>query len=289
MRTYGQIQCSFWSDPDFADLSDQAKLLATYLLTGTHSNGLGCYRLPNEYVIADLGWTQDTVSKGYTELYRKGFCTRCSRTNFILIHKYLKWNNVPSGKVAQAREKEFRIVPEKAEIYQQLAREMLKYCDRWRDDFRAYLDTLCDTLSDTPSKGYAIPEQNRTEHEQNRTESKTPMSSSGEPDRVFTYWQDVMNHPKAKLDRKRRQKIRDRLADGYSVDDLMRAVDGCSKSPHHMGHNDRGTVYDDIELICRDAPHVDKFIRLAGEPDLTNLSDSARQTAIAAQRWANEN
>lgn len=117
------------------------------------------------------------------------------------------------------------------------------------------------------------------------------MSSCKQPDRVdevFAYWQNVMKHPRAKLDRKRRQKIKDRLADGYSEDDLMRAIDGCKRSPHHMGENDRATVYDDIELICRDAPHVDKFIKLADQSDMTNMSDAARKTAQAAERWLNE-
>lgn len=131
----------------------------------------------------------------------------------------------------------------------------------------------------------ARPEKRREETEK---ENSKPLSSSDEPDRVFAYWQKVMQHPKAKLDRKRRQKIRDRLKDGYSTDDLMRAIDGCKRSPHHMGQNDRGTVYDDIELICRDAPHVDKFVKLADQPDLTNVSDAARKTAQAAARWLNE-
>ena len=89
---------------------------------------------------------------------------------------------------------------------------------------------------------------------------------SGKPDlpaEVFNHWQQAMNHPRAKLDDKRRKKIAARLKDGYTVDDLKAAVDGCKKSPHHMGQNDTRTVYDDIELICRDASHVDKFIALA--------------------------
>jgi len=133
----------------------------------------------------------------------------------------------------------------------------------------------------------ARPEESREYVEKEKEYSK-PLSSSDEPDRVFAYWQEVMHHPKAKLDRKRRQKIRDRLADGYSTDDLMQAIDGCKRSPHHMGDNDRATVYDDIELICRDAPHVDKFIKLSDQPDMTGMSDAARQTAQAAQRWINE-
>ena len=132
------------------------------------------------------------------------------------------------------------------------------------------------------------PETEAETEAETETEAEKPLSSSNEPDRVFAYWQEVMHHPKAKLDRKRRQKIRDRLADGYSTDDLMQAIDGCKRSPHHMGDNDRATVYDDIELICRDAPHVDKFIKLSDQPDMTGMSDAARQTAQAAQRWINE-
>jgi len=125
-------------------------------------------------------------------------------------------------------------------------------------------------------------------------DNKTPMSSCKQPDRgeagqVFDYWRETMNHPKAKLDDKRRRKITARLKDGYNVSDLMRAIDGCKRSPHHMGDNDRATVYDDIELICRDAPHVDKFIKLADEPDMTVLSEAGRKTVGAAQRWMYEN
>ena len=125
------------------------------------------------------------------------------------------------------------------------------------------------------------------------TEIKKPMSSSdelnsGEAGEVFAYWRQAMNHPKAKMDEKRKRKIRARLKDGYTVGDLMLAIDGCKKSPHHMGQNDRATVYDDIELICRDAPHVDKFINLAKQPDMTGLSGAGRRTAQVARDWINE-
>jgi hypothetical protein len=78
---------------------------------------------------------------------------------------------------------------------------------------------------------------------------------------VFTYWQQAMSHQQAKLDDKRSKAIGKRLADGYTVDDLCRAVDGCKLTPHNMGENDTGSVYDDIELICRDGAHVDRFLK----------------------------
>lgn len=80
---------------------------------------------------------------------------------------------------------------------------------------------------------------------------------------VFSYWQNQRGHERAKLDAKREKAIKARLKDGYSVEDLCRAVDGIAKSAHHMGQNDSNTVFDDIELICRNAANVDKFIKLA--------------------------
>jgi uncharacterized protein YdaU (DUF1376 family) len=82
---------------------------------------------------------------------------------------------------------------------------------------------------------------------------------------VFSYWQKQRGHDRAKLDAKREKAIKARLKDGYSVEDLCRAVDGIAKSAHHMGQNSSSTVYDDIELICRTAVHVDKFVKLAIE------------------------
>lgn len=79
---------------------------------------------------------------------------------------------------------------------------------------------------------------------------------------VFSYWQTIFDHPKAKLDNKRKQKIEKALK-LYSMDDLKKAIDGCSKSKFHLGMNDSGTKYDGIELIFRDAEHVEKFIALA--------------------------
>lgn len=82
---------------------------------------------------------------------------------------------------------------------------------------------------------------------------------------VFEYWKSTLNHERAKMDKKREQKIKDRLNDGYSVEDLIDAIDGCKLSPHHQGANEHGVKYDDIELICRDASRVDKFIKLKKE------------------------
>ena len=112
------------------------------------------------------------------------------------------------------------------------------------------------------------------------TGKTTPLNGATKPVRaVFAYWQQVMNHPQAILDNKRSRAIAGRLKEGHSVDKLKLAIDGCKASAWHQGQNDRHQVFDDIELICRDAKRVEAFVsRVAGQ--------TAQQQELDA--WVNE-
>lgn len=103
-------------------------------------------------------------------------------------------------------------------------------------------------------------------------------------DLVFDHWRTVMNHPRAALDPKRRKAITAALKIGYTADELREAIDGCKASAWHMGANDRRTVFDGLDLILRDAAHIDKFRALLTRND-TGLSVAGQQTLSAAQRW----
>jgi len=80
---------------------------------------------------------------------------------------------------------------------------------------------------------------------------------------VFEYWRARTGHADAKLTREREMKIRGRLAEGYTVEQLKAAVEGCRGSPFHQGDNERGHRYDDITLICRSGSKVEQFIEMA--------------------------
>lgn len=111
---------------------------------------------------------------------------------------------------------------------------------------------------------------------------------SGPVSEVFDFWKTTLNHPRSILDDKRRKLIHARLDEGFSVEDLQTAITGCSRSPWHMGGNDRDQVYDDIALICRDAAHVEKFMAFAIRSDrrtLAAFSPAAQQTIAAATEW----
>jgi len=77
---------------------------------------------------------------------------------------------------------------------------------------------------------------------------------------VYEHWLSVMEKPRAFLTDARKRKILKRLSEGYSVQDLKDAIDGCRASAFHMGENERGTIYNDLELICRNGQKVESFI-----------------------------
>ena len=141
MREYGQIQCSFWSDPDIQTLNDQGKLLFAYLLTGPHSNGLGCYRLPSGYVSSDLGWSLETVSKGFRYLIDSLFLVRCERTDWVILPKFLSWNGIANPKVAAARIKEAREVPKQSIVWPVMVEALNQFARKHLpEDFVTLLD-----------------------------------------------------------------------------------------------------------------------------------------------------
>lgn len=67
------------------------------------------------------------------------------------------------------------------------------------------------------------------------------------------------------LDTKRRRLI-DRALEQYPLADVLDAVSGWRRSPHHRGENSTATVYNDLELLLRDAAHIEKFRDLERNP-----------------------
>lgn len=104
---------------------------------------------------------------------------------------------------------------------------------------------------------------------------------------VFDHWVAVFKKSgRTVFDAARQKKINARLKEGYSVNDLNLAIDGCSMRPHNNGGTN-GTVYNQIDLIFRDADHVESYISTArGQKDLfvaaaSQLSKASQQSMSA--------
>ncbi|HEY2024596.1 hypothetical protein [Paraburkholderia sp.] len=89
----------------------------------------------------------------------------------------------------------------------------------------------------------------------------------GTPDveTIFRFWQQRMLSPNSRLDGKRRKLIADAMA-RYAPREVCRAIRGCSRDPWHMGENERGRKFNSLELILRDAKHIEDFIEFDTNP-----------------------
>jgi len=77
--------------------------------------------------------------------------------------------------------------------------------------------------------------------------------------RVFDYWRERTGHGRAQATPERMQKIAARLRQGYSVQTICKAIDGCAASDFYAGK------YDDITLICRNGSKLESFAAMGGD------------------------
>lgn len=84
---------------------------------------------------------------------------------------------------------------------------------------------------------------------------------------VFMHWVEIhagnntSGYPV--LDETRGTAIEKMLKQGYSVDSLKLAIEGCALSPFHRGENKTGDIHNAISLIFKNSDQVEKFIDIA--------------------------
>ena len=156
-----------------------------------------------------------------------------------------------------------------------------------------FLETPASDATMTPERRHDdVPKA-----EESRTEEKRDMSSksSRSAEDIFEHWKTVHEHPKAVLTSKRRKLIRNALKD-YSGEDLCKAISGYRTSPHHMGKNNNGTIYDSIELLLRDAKHIEAGLDFGADPpdgksrderraETSSLAEMLQMSPKAGEEW----
>jgi hypothetical protein len=131
MRDYGVVHSTFWTSATTHNFSGDGRLLALYLLTGPHSSSLGSFRMPDGYVMEDLGWDLKRVSKGFEELSQYGWANRCETTKWVFIRAYLKFNPPQNPNQVTALRKLAAQIPENASILEGLRAAMVEHCGRF--------------------------------------------------------------------------------------------------------------------------------------------------------------
>jgi ribonucleotide reductase beta subunit family protein with ferritin-like domain len=111
------------------------------------------------------------------------------------------------------------------------------------------------TMSESSKRGRPVSAQKLSRSK------KATSASDAEIQQVWDYWVSKMrgtSKRKPVLDSTRRQFIGAAIFD-YELQGCLDAIDGCAMSEFHMGRNKMNKRYDSIELIFRDAEHIEKF------------------------------
>lgn len=169
MRDYGKVHTSFWSSSTVSSMSEDGRMLALYLLTSPHSNITGVFRLPDGYAMEDLNWTPERVSKGFLELFRKGFANRCETTKWVWISKHLEWNQPENPNQRKAAKKIALSIPDECV---------------WKLDFmRVWGESLGISAEEfgNPSETVSEPFLNQEQEQEQKQEQKQKKNNPPQP------------------------------------------------------------------------------------------------------------
>ncbi|MEF8689408.1 UNVERIFIED_CONTAM: hypothetical protein NO986_18245 [Comamonas sp. A-3] len=171
MRDYGKVHTAFWSSSSIGELSEDARMLALYLLTCPHGTIAGVFRIPDGYACEDLKWSSERVAEGFTELFRKGFANRCETTKWVWVVKHFDWNPLEN--------------PNQRKSAVKVALQIPAGC-AWKLDFMRVCGEIMGLSPDeianhcgTVAKGFLNQEQ---EQEQEQELNKEPNGSVGGAD-----------------------------------------------------------------------------------------------------------
>jgi len=88
---------------------------------------------------------------------------------------------------------------------------------------------------------------------------------------IFEFWKLSMNKTsRTILNKDRKSKIKARLKEGYSVDEIKLAITNCSRSAWNMNNS-----VNDIEYICRNQQNLDKMLATT-----QHLANTGQQVAV---------
>ena len=171
---FTKVDALIWSDTKYRVLSDDGKLLFFYVLTCSHRNILGFYRLPVQYGAYDMNWEMERFDKGLQELLGKGFINYNFNTNIILIPNYLKYNPLENQNQVKGAIKTLSSIPangldvDMLNVLEGLGKPFIKplieqFHKRLGKQVDVYVDVEVDVKEEVEEETIPIPKTNYKE------------------------------------------------------------------------------------------------------------------------------
>jgi len=307
---YNRVFHKFFTDLDVLKWEREARHFALYLLTCPYRTSEGFFQLPLGHASLEWGFPVDKLESLLFYLQQHQFLLWDDDNSLVLLLNGLKYER-PTGPLQEkGAVNKLKELPSDTPLWP----AFYQCCAEFSPSLAALLleEKLLVIPPEVPANGdnpdatgkpFAKGIEGVSKGFPSHTQSLTPTHTqshnntmSGKPDRptrkatlgkdaeeVFRYYCEQMDKTQRYVFKgtKREAKVVARLSEGYTVADLKQAIDGCKTDAFSMGDNDRGTAFNDLELICRDAIHVDRFMEKG-----RGKSSSPRAGRItAAREW----
>jgi hypothetical protein len=142
--TYYRVSPKFWVDSEA--WSDDAKLLALYILTCDHRTVEGLFRLPMNYIAADLGWGKERLPEPFAELLAERFIEHDPANHLVLIVNALKYQSPQNPNMVKHAIRKLEQVPVDSPLTSTFKRLAERFCER-----------LAERLPEGFGEGFAKP------------------------------------------------------------------------------------------------------------------------------------
>lgn len=230
-----------------------------------------------EYVAAFTSQDRKTVISAIAQLAQLGYLEdtgkRVGRTGQIKVYR-LKSPN--SGTIEESRKRDSSSEPEEFQIRDSSDSQRVPFSDSNSTVLPSKESRF--SVERVPKTGHGTV-SNRKEPSKEPSKEPLPPAAANDPVKlIFDHWRQVHEHPKSVLDKKRRTLINARLKD-FDEQQIKDSISGYKHSPHHMGKNEHGTVYDSIELLLKDTKHIEMGLAFFRKPPGKSLQMSPAEAA----------
>ena len=325
MARYRKIDVRMWGDAKFRSLSPPppgGQALWWYLLTNPSTTNIpGLYRAGESQIAEELGWPMKGFREAFREVFEQGLVEADWEARLVWIPGAMKYHLPESPNVVKGWATTWDELPEcdlKTKAFQLLK----AFTEGLGEAFAKAFAKACPKASGKPSRKPKANQEQEQEQEQEQDqkqdvelvrvgdpgspdpgnggapvvgvllESRKPSKREGREAVVEVVSHYRVHHPRfaprgLKSDSTEAENIIERLAEGYTVEDLKTSIDGFESDPWHQGVNDRNKPYNSLELYTRDSAHVNEGLelRLRGPPPTAGMNERERQGVLASQIW----
>lgn len=89
-QDFTKVSPAVWRSKRFLALDDAGKVLYLYTLTCEHQNNTGCFRLPDAYASADLGWPVEKYLEHLDKLVTADLLAVDTENSMIYVCRWFK-------------------------------------------------------------------------------------------------------------------------------------------------------------------------------------------------------